>query len=157
MIIKVIAVSKIKEKYILEGIKEYTKRLSSYCSIIIKEVDAEKIKSSLTIDKIKDLEAEKIRAFISKDSFIVALDETGKQFNNLKLAEYFTNNIINSGISEINFIIGGANGLSKEIIDKSNLTLSLSKLTFPHQLARLILIEQIYRTFKILKNEPYHK
>lgn len=157
MIIKVIAVSKIKEPYIIEGINEYLKRLSGLCTLKIKEVEAQKIKPTVQLDQIKAIEAQKISQLIAKDSYTVALDENGKQFSSLKLAELIDFTITNSGKTEINFIIGGANGLSSEIINKADLVWSLSKLTFPHQLVRLILLEQLYRAFKINVNEPYHK
>lgn len=153
----VIAVSKIKEKYILEGIKEFQKRLSAYTKVIIKEVDAQKIKPSLTLEQIKDLEADKILNLISNNSYIIALDETGKQFTSVQLAKHIENNILNTGESDVTIIIGGANGLSDKIRTKANLSLSLSKLTFPHQLVRLFLVEQLYRAYKIINNEPYHK
>lgn len=153
----IIAVSKIKEKYILEGIKEFKKRLSAYTKIVIKEVDAQKIKPSLTLDQIKDLEADKILNLIPEYSYIIALDEIGKQFTSVQLAEHIDNKILNAGESEVTMIIGGANGLSDKIRNKANLVLSMSKLTFPHQLARLFLIEQLYRAYKIINNEPYHK
>jgi len=157
LIIKVIAVSKIKENYILKGIEEYTKRLKPYCKLKIKEVDAQKIKSSMPIEKIKDQEAEKISQYVSSETCLIALDEHGKQLNSLEFAETLKNITETTGKNEICFIIGGANGLSKGLLDKSDTVLALSKLTFPHQLARLILIEQLYRAFRIIKGEPYHK
>jgi 23S rRNA (pseudouridine1915-N3)-methyltransferase len=155
--ITIIAVAKIKEKYILKGMEEYIKRLTSYCTLQIKEVDAQKVKSSITIDKIKELEAEKLMQHVADHAYLIALDEHGKEYNSVELAQNFKNITELSGKSEICLLIGGANGLSADIIQKADLTLSLSKLTFPHQLVRLILLEQLYRAFKIIKNEPYHK
>lgn len=157
MIITIIAVSKIKENYIQEGINEYIKRLTSYCTLRIKEVDAQKVKPSMPIEKVKDLEAQKIQQNISSDACVIALDEKGKQLSSNQFADFLKNNLINSGKSEICFIIGGANGLSSEIIKQADYTCALSKMTFPHQLARLIALEQLYRGFKINSNEPYHK
>ena len=157
MIITVVAVSKIREKYIQEGINEYSKRLTSYCTLRIKEVDAQKVKPSMLIDKVKELEAQKIKQNISIDACVIALDEKGKQFNSYEFADFLLNNLINSGKSEICFIIGGSNGLSSDIIKQADYTCALSKMTFPHQLARLIVLEQIYRGFRINNNEPYHK
>lgn len=118
MIITIVAVSKIKEKYIQEGIDEYSKRLTSYCTLRIKEVDAQKVKQSMPIDKIKELEAQKIQQNISSDACVIALDEKGRQFNSNQFADFLMNNLINSGKSEICFIIGGANGLASELIKK---------------------------------------
>lgn len=157
LITTIIAVSRIKEKYILEGINEYIKRLTANCRISIKEVDSEKIKPSVPIKKIKDLEAAKIMQYIGIDSCIVALDENGNQFSSVEFAQFLKNNLINSGKQEVCFIIGGANGLSQKILEKADYTVSLSKLTFPHQMVRLIILEQLYRAFKIINNEPYHK
>lgn len=157
MNISIVTVSKIKEKYILEGINEYIKRLRPYCSIKIKEVDAQKVKSSVTLEKIKELEAEKLLQQTSTNSFKVALDERGKEYSSTELANYLENCLLSSGKSELCFIVGGANGLSKGLIKESDSSIALSRLTFPHQLVRLILLEQLYRAFKIIKNEPYHK
>lgn len=157
MITTIIAVSKIKEKYILDGIKEYTKRLTAYCSLKIKEVDSQKVKPSIPLEKVKELEAEKILQHVSDDSCLITLDENGKQFNSVELADFLQNKLINSGKPEICFVIGGANGLASSLIERSDYSLALSKLTFPHQLVRLILLEQLYRAFRIINNEPYHK
>lgn len=157
MIIKIVAVSNIKEKYIQEGIDEYLKRLNSYTTIKIKEVDAQKVKSSMPIERIKDLEADKIRQTITDKSYLIVLDEHGKQLTSEGLADYLKNSLLTSGKTQLDFVIGGANGLSESIIKQADYVWSLSKLTFPHQLVRLILLEQLYRSFRIMNNEPYHK
>lgn len=157
MLINIIAVARIKENYINEGIKEYLKRLSQYCSIKIKEVEAEKIKTSITIEKIQEIETEKLLKLSSENAYLIALDEKGKEFSSTELAEHIQNIPIKTGKSIIDIIIGGANGLSYDMLKKSGLILSLSKLTFTHQMIRMILLEQLYRSFKIINNEPYHK
>lgn len=157
LIITIIAVSKIKEKYIQEGIDEYIKRLSAYCTLKIKEVEAQKVKVSMPIEKVKELEAHKIQQNISSDACVIALDERGKQFTSCQFAEFINYSLINSGKSEICFLIGGANGLSADLLKQADYSCALSKMTFPHQLARLITLEQIYRGFRINNNEPYHK
>lgn len=159
MNITIIAVGKIKEKYIQEGIKEFSKRLSRYCFLNIIEVDDEKAPENLSpkdMEIIKAKEGEKILAKIPQNSFIISLEINGKQLSSEELSRKMEDLMI-SGINHISFIIGGSIGLSDEVIIRSNFRLSFSKMTFPHQLMRLILLEQIYRGFKIMKNEPYHK
>lgn len=157
MIINLIAIGKIKEEFFQKAIKEYLKRLSGYCKINIKEIDGLKSKSSMEIDKIKAKEAEKILEQVSEGSFVIALDQRGKHLNNYELAAFIKDSIINTGVQQLDIIIGGAFGLDENVIQRSNSLISLSKLTFTHQMVRIILLEQLYRTFKILNNEPYHK
>ena len=156
MNIKIIAVGKIKESYNKELIKEYEKRLSPFCGFSVVEVQAEPILDESLIEKYKHLEAERILQHIKDGAFIVTLEIKGKMFSSeefaLKIKE-----ISNSGISDLIFIIGGANGLHQKISDIASLKLSFSKMTFTHQMIRSILIEQIYRAFKINANEPYHR
>ena len=159
MNISIIAVGKIKEKYIQEGIKEFSKRLSRYCSLEIIEVDDEKAPENLSkkeMDIVKSKEGDKILAKIPQNSFIISLEIKGKELSSEELSKKMEDLMID-GINHITFIIGGSLGLSDEVINRSNYKLSFSKMTFPHQLMRLILLEQIYRGFKIMKNEPYHK
>ncbi|MFP4478380.1 MAG: 23S rRNA (pseudouridine(1915)-N(3))-methyltransferase RlmH [Candidatus Izemoplasmatales bacterium] len=158
MKIKLITVGKIKEKYLKNGIAEYEKRLSRYVQLEMIEVSDEKAPENLSekdIYIVKDKEAERILSKIDKE-YIIALDINGKQLDSVKLATTI-NDIFSYHSSDIAFIIGGSLGLSKQILDKANLRLSFSKLTFPHQLMKLILLEQIYRSFRIINNEPYHK
>lgn len=158
MKIKLITVGKIKEKYLKNGIAEYEKRLSRYVQLEMIEVSDEKAPENLSekdIYIVKDKEAERILSKIDKE-YIIALDISGKQLDSVKLATTI-NDIFSYHSSDIAFIIGGSLGLSKQILDKANLRLSFSKLTFPHQLMKLILLEQIYRSFRIINNEPYHK
>lgn len=159
MNIRIIAVGKIKEKYIQEGIKEYSKRLSKYCSLEIIEVDDEKAPENLSdkeIDIIKQKEGERILSKIPQDSYIISLEIQEKEISSEELSNKL-NNLMIEGSSNITFIIGGSLGLSDTVSSKSNFKLSFSKMTFPHQLMRMILLEQIYRSWRIIKNEPYHK
>ncbi|MDD2446894.1 MAG: 23S rRNA (pseudouridine(1915)-N(3))-methyltransferase RlmH [Tissierellia bacterium] len=159
MNIRIIAVGKIKEKYIQEGIKEYSKRLSKYCSLEIIEVDDEKAPENLSdkeIDIIKQKEGERILSKIPQNSYIISLEIQEKEISSEELSNKL-NNLMIEGSSNITFIIGGSLGLSDTVSSKSNFKLSFSKMTFPHQLMRMILLEQIYRSWRIIKNEPYHK
>ena len=149
--IKVITVGKIKEKYLVDAIKEYEKRLSKYTKLEIIEV------SDVDFDINKTLETEKnsILKYIDNKDYIITLDIEG---NNISSEEFASkmNDIFNHN-PNITFIIGGSYGLHKDIKNMSNYSLSFSKMTFPHQLFRVMLLEQIYRTFKINNNEAYHK
>jgi len=159
MNINVIAVGKIKEKYIQEGIDEFKKRLSRYCSLNVIEVNDEKAPESLSdkeMEIVKQKEGDRIMDKIPPNSFVVALAIEGKSLSSEEFSEKIQSLMID-GINNITFIIGGSLGLSKEVLNRSDLKLSFSKMTFPHQLMRLILLEQIYRAFKIMKGEPYHK
>lgn len=159
MNINIIAVGKIKEKYIQEGIKEFSKRLSRYCKLNIIEIEDEKAPESLSekdMEIVKTKEGEKILSKILPNSYIITLAIDGKQVTSEGLAEKFEDIMVN-GNNDITFIIGGSLGLSNEVIKKSNYKLSFSKMTFPHQLMRLILLEQVYRAWRIIKGEPYHK
>ena len=156
MNIKVITVGKIKEKYMQQALSEYEKRLAAYCSLSIIEIQAENIYDETLAQKYMETEADKILNNIKAGSFTVTLEISGKAFSSEDLAVELKR-ISNSGINEIIFIIGGANGLHKKISEKADLKLSFSKMTFTHQMIRLILLEQIYRSYKINLNEPYHR
>jgi len=159
MNIDILAVGKIKEKYLNEGIGEYSKRLSRYCSLNIIEVDDEKSPENLSdkeMEMIKAKEGEKLMSKIPSGAFVVALAIEGKQLSSEALSGKISD-IMVDGNSHIVFVIGGSLGLSGEILKRANLKLSFSKMTFPHQLMRMILLEQIYRSFRIMRNEPYHK
>ncbi|WP_250278117.1 23S rRNA (pseudouridine(1915)-N(3))-methyltransferase RlmH [[Clostridium] colinum] len=158
MKISIICVGKIKEKYFTMAIDEYSKRLSKYIKLNIIELPDEKAPENLSVadeENIKLKEGEKILKNI-KDEFVVALCIDGKEMDSVSLANFMQNNK-NKGISHICFVIGGSLGLHKNVVDRANFKLSFSKMTFPHQLMRVILLEQIYRAERILKNEPYHK
>lgn len=148
--IKIICLGNIKEKYLQEAIKEYTKRLNKYTKLEIIELKDEK-------DSTSGLKKEKenIMKHINSKDNIVLLDINGKQLTSEKFAEFINNELTN--YSSITFIIGSSNGVDDEIRNLTDKKISFSLLTFPHQLFRVILLEQIYRSFKILNNESYHK
>lgn len=158
MNINIICLGKLKEKYLLDGVNEYLKRISKYSNIKIIELSDEAIPenaSSKEIENIQKVEAEKIRKNIKPQDYNIALDLTGKELSSEEFADKIEDITI-KGFSTINFIIGGTTGLSRELVTNSNFVFSFSKLTFPHQLIRLFLTEQIFRAFKILNNEKYH-
>ena len=158
MNIKILAVGKIKEKYHNQAIAEFVKRLSSYCSLNIIEITPAKIiaESIDEYEKYKKEEATKILSNIKDESFVVTLEIEGKMLSSEMFAEKIKE-WTNSGMSEIVFVIGGANGLHSSVSQRADFKLSFSKMTFTHQIIRELLVEQIYRAFKILKNEPYHR
>ena len=156
MKIKIIALGKIKEKFLKDGIDEFLKRLTPYTSIEIIELQPIEIKDENLIEKALDQEAEKILANIKKDSYVITLEILGKQLSSEDFASKI-DEIIKNGISELVFIIGSSCGISPKVSQRANFKLSISKMTFLHKFARLLLVEQIYRAFKILKNETYHK
>lgn len=156
MNIKIVAVGKIKEQYLKDAINEYEKRLTSYCSFSIIEVKAEEIVDEGLNGKYKRIEAEKILQNISRDAYVITLEIEGKSLSSEKFAEKIEE-ISNAGYNEVIFIIGGANGLDKSVSERADYKLSFSKMTFTHQMIRLILTEQIYRAFKINNNEKYHR
>ncbi|QEK13481.1 23S rRNA (pseudouridine(1915)-N(3))-methyltransferase RlmH [Crassaminicella thermophila] len=159
MNITIIGVGKIKEKYLVSAINEYKKRLSRYCKLNIVEVSDEKAPENLSdkeMDNIKKVEGEKIFKHIKEGMYVIALDIKGKMLS----SEAFADKLQRLGVqgnSNIAFIIGGSLGLSKEILKRADFKLSFSPMTFPHQLMRVILLEQTYRGFRIMKGEPYHK
>ena len=156
MNIKIVAVGKIKEQYLKDAIKEYEKRLSPFCSFSVVEVAAEQINDDSLCEKYKELEADRILQQIKQGSFVITLEIQGKNFSSEDFA-FKLKEISNTGVNDIVFIIGGANGLHQKISNISSLKLSFSKMTFTHQMIRLLLIEQIYRAFKINNNEKYHR
>lgn len=154
-----LAVGKIKEKYLTQGIAEYAKRLGRYCKLDILEVPDEK-----TPDKASDAAEEQIRAVegarllkqIRDDAFVIALAIDGEMLDSVALSEKLARLAV-SGKSHLVFVIGGSLGLSAEVLRRADYKLSFSKMTFPHQLMRMILLEQLYRSYRIQMNEPYHK
>lgn len=159
MHISVIAVGKIKENYLKEGIAEYSKRLGRYCRFDITEVSAEKDPESLgkrEEDMVREKEGKGIIAHLSGGAHKIALCIDGRDMSSVQLSSYIQRLGVN-GVSGIQFVIGGSLGLSDEVVSKCDMKLSFSKMTFPHQLMRLILLEQVYRCFKIMNNETYHK
>ena len=156
MKIKIIALGKIKEKFLKEGIEEFLKRLTPYAAIEIIELQPVEIKDENLTEKALRQEGEKILSSIKNDSFVITLEIGGKQLSSEEFADKI-NEISNSGVSELVFIIGSSCGLAKTVSARANFKLSMSKMTFLHQFARLLLVEQIYRAFKIIKGETYHK
>lgn len=159
MNINIVAVGKIKEKYLKEAIEEYSKRLSRFCKLKITEVPDEPMSDRPNDSErtaVLKKEAEKITSAIGTTDVLVTLCVEGKQLSSEKFADFFANGTV-SGASTFTFVIGGSLGLSDEIKAKSKLRLSFSEMTFPHQLMRVILLEQVYRAFKINSNENYHK
>ncbi|MFV9510335.1 23S rRNA (pseudouridine(1915)-N(3))-methyltransferase RlmH [Tepidibacillus sp. LV47] len=159
MQIKIIVVGKLKEKYLRQGIQEYTKRLTPYAKVQIIEVPDEKAPENLSeaeMEQVKNKEGKRILAQIKPDDYVIALAIEGKMLSSEQLAEELDKLAIH-GKSSVVFVIGGSLGLGKEVYQRANTLLSFSKMTFPHQLIRLILLEQVYRAFKIIKGEPYHK
>ncbi|MDQ2087494.1 23S rRNA (pseudouridine(1915)-N(3))-methyltransferase RlmH [Herbivorax sp. ANBcel31] len=159
MKINIISVGKLKEKYLKEAVAEYSKRLSKFCQLDIIEVNDEKAPDKLSIveeEQVKKREAQRIMKKIKDKTLIIVLDIKGKKMDSESFANKL-NSFFISGKSNITFIIGGSLGIDDEIINLSDFRFSLSDLTFPHQLTRVILLEQIFRAFKILSNETYHK
>ena len=159
MKITVITVGKIKEKYLKDAIAEYSKRLSKYCKLEIVEVADEKTPdnaSEVVEDSIRSKEAERILKYVKDDAFVITLEIKGKQLTSEELADKIDKLGV-QGTSHIIFIIGGSIGLGQEVLQKSDYALSFSKMTFPHQLMRVILLEQVYRSYRIINGEPYHK
>ena len=159
MNITIIAVGKLKEKYLKEGVDEYSKRLLRYCKLEIIEVADEKAPENISLKEIEIIrrkEGESIKKHFKDGTFKVALCIEGGMMTSEELSGTLCGLGLR-GVSSIVFIIGGSLGLSPEVIDQCDLKLSFSRMTFPHQLMRLILLEQIYRSFKIANNETYHK
>lgn len=159
MNIRIICVGKIKEKYFIQGISEYLKRLTRYAKVEIIEVEDEKAPETLSPAEeviIKEREAARLSKYLRDGAAKIVLAIEGQSFSSEELAKKISQFGI-SGQSQIDFVIGGSLGLDQSIVRQADLLLSFSKFTFPHQLMRLILVEQIYRAFRIIKGEPYHK
>lgn len=159
MKITLLTVGKIKEKYLKDAIAEYSKRLSKYCKLEIIEVADEKTPdnaSKVVENVIRDKEGERLLKYVKDDAFVITLEIKGKMMTSEELAEKIDTLGIR-GVSHIMFIIGGSIGLGEDVIKRSDFALSFSKMTFPHQLMRVILLEQIYRSYRIISGEPYHK
>jgi 23S rRNA (pseudouridine1915-N3)-methyltransferase len=157
--ILIITVGKLKEKYLKQGIDEFVKRMSSYAKLEMIEVADEKAPEELSLaemDQVKQKEGERILNKIPQDTYVIALAIEGKMKSSEELAEDL-DKLATYGKSKIAFVIGGSLGLSDEVLRRANDKLSFSRMTFPHQLMRLILVEQIYRAFRINRGEPYHK
>lgn len=159
MKITIVCVGKIKEKFYRDALTEYTKRLSRYCSLTITEVADEKTKEQASETEcaiIKDREGERILKSIRDDGYVIALAIDGKTLDSVELSEKI-DKLGLSGKSNVYFVIGGSLGLSDAVMKRADYKLSFSRMTFPHQLMRVILLEQIYRSYRIINHEPYHK
>jgi len=157
-VIKFIAVGKLKEKYWKDAFQEYSKRLTKYSKVELIEIEEEKIsienESMMKISKEK--EGERILKKITSNDYVILFDVQGKEYDSVKLASKIQS-LIDQGKNNLCFVLGGSYGFSKEVYDRSQDKISMSKMTFPHQFARIMAIEQVYRAFKINNNEKYHK
>ncbi len=159
MKISVIAVGKIKEKYLKDAVTEYSKRLSRYCKLEIIEAADEKTPDHASVaveDAIRAKEGERLLKHIRDDMYVITLEIGGKMLTSEEFAEKIETLGV-QGKSSIAFVIGGSIGLGKEVLKRSDFALSFSKMTFPHQLMRVVLLEQVYRGYRIANGEPYHK
>ena len=159
MKITVLTVGKIKEKYLRDGIAEYAKRLGRYCKMEVIEVADEKTPdraSQAEELQIKNLAGERLRKYIKDGDYVIALAIDGKMLDSVELSEKVEKLGV-QGESSIVFVIGGSLGLSDEVLKRADFKLSFSRMTFPHQLMRMILLEQLYRAYRIMHGEPYHK
>ena len=156
--IRIISVGRIKEKYLKDGMDEYIKRLSKFTKLEMIELKDIPVPDKASLSEENEIKKEEGKEILSriKDDYVIALDLKGKMLDSVSFSKKIEE-INTSGKSKITFVIGGSLGLSKEVIDRSNYQLSFSPMTFPHQLFKLILLEQIYRAYKILNNETYHK
>lgn len=159
MRISVISVGKLKERYLKEGIGEYAKRLSRFCDLQLLEAEDEQAPESLSTiqeEQVKKKEAARILGKLKEGTFLIALDVKGEKMSSEGFADVLQK-CFTAGKSNITFVIGGSLGLDAGLVKKADLRLSFSDMTFPHQLTRLILLEQLYRAFKIINGETYHK
>lgn len=159
MKITIIAVGKLKEKYWKQAIAEYEKRLSAYTKVEIIEVPDEKAPENMSdkeIEQVKEKEGQRILAKVKPQSTVITLEIQGKMLSSEALAKEIDQRMT-QGASDFTFIIGGSNGLHQDVMNRSNFALSFSKMTFPHQMMRVVLLEQVYRAFKINRGEAYHK
>lgn len=154
--IKIIALGKIKEKFLKEGINEFLKRLTPYAQVTILELPALEIKDENLTEKVLLEEGEKILSNIKPLDYVITLEIEGKQLSSVDFADKIEK-LTNDGVQEIVFVIGSSCGIGKNVKARADFKLSISKMTFLHQFARLLLVEQIYRAFKIIKGETYHK
>ncbi|BGE81067.1 23S rRNA (pseudouridine(1915)-N(3))-methyltransferase RlmH [Staphylococcus petrasii] len=159
MKITILAVGKLKEKYWKQAIAEYEKRLGAYSKIEIIEVSDEKAPENMSdkeIEQVKEKEGQRLLAKIKPQATVITLEIQGKMLSSEGLAQELQQRMT-QGQSDFVFVIGGSNGLHEDVLKRSNYALSFSKMTFPHQMMRVVLIEQVYRAFKIMRGEAYHK
>ena len=159
MNIRILSVGKIKEKFFRDAIDEYKKRISRYCTLTLIQVDDEKTPDKAPAaleEQIRRTEGERLLKHLKESDYVIALAIQGKMQDSVELSNTLSS-LMNRGSSSITFVIGGSLGLSGQVLSRSDMLLSFSRMTFPHQLMQVILLEQIYRSFRIMKNEPYHK
>lgn len=159
MQIQIISVGRLKEKYLKDAVLEYTKRLSRFCRVEIVEVSEEKVPDTLSRaeqEQVRKKEADRIRGVLSKNTFVIVLDLQGDQPDSIEFSAKISTWML-QGKSHLTFILGGSIGLHRQLVKEADYNLCLSNMTFPHQLTRVILLEQIYRSFKIINGETYHK
>lgn len=159
MKITCVVVGKIKEKYFTDAIKEYSKRLSRYCKLEIVELADEKTPDGASAAEelaIREKEGERILKALKDDAYVIALAIEGKMLDSVELSRKIESLGV-GGVSHIAFVIGGSLGLAPAVMKRADYALSFSRMTFPHQLMRVVLLEQLYRSYRIMKNEPYHK
>lgn len=159
MNIQIISVGKVREKYLKLGIAEFEKRLQHYCKLKLTEVPDEQAPENLSdkdLENVKNREGERILKHIKETSYVIALDIQGIQMSSEQFSKAVAG-LSYQGKNQVTFVIGGSNGLSTDVLKRANEKLSFSNMTFPHQLMKLILLEQVYRGFKIQRREPYHK
>ena len=155
--IDIIAVGKLKERFWMDACNEYLKRLAPFASVNVKEVDDVSPDKAGTREKALELEEVGIRKKLTSNSFVVLLDQQGREHSSEQIAELVKTRLIESSIHHITFVIGGSDGLASSLLKEADERLSFGPITLPHNLARVVLLEQLYRAFKIIRNEPYHK
>ena len=159
MKITIVCVGKIKEKFYREALSEYAKRLSRYCKFEVMEVADEQTPDKASLaeeEQIKEKEATRILAKLKQDAYVCVLEITGNELSSVDFADWMER-VTTHGKSQICFVIGGSLGLHESVLKRADFSISFSRMTYPHQLMRVILSEQIYRAFRIINNEPYHK
>jgi 23S rRNA (pseudouridine1915-N3)-methyltransferase len=153
--IKIIALGKIKEKYLQEGIDEFLKRLTPYATVSVVEVQPVQVKDENLIERVLGEEGEKILSLIKPTDYLITMEIGGKELSSEEFADKISE-LTNSGVQEVVFVIGSSCGIGKNVSERADFKMSMSRMTFLHEFARLILVEQIYRAFKIIKGEKYH-
>ena len=159
MKIRLICIGKLKERFYSEAVAEFSNRLSRFCELEIVELPDERVAespSAAEIDRVKSIECGRIEGRLQQNEFVIALDPRGKQLSSEELSSTLQDCMLN-GHSRICFLIGGSHGLTEDLRRRADLVLSFSRMTFSHQIFRVMLLEQIYRAFKIASGEPYHK
>ena len=157
MTIKLLCVGKIREHYLHEALDEYLKRLRRYIPVEYVEIKAKKRGKKSPESEVKQQEGERLRKMLTPQEFVVALDEKGMHYSSVEFSQFISRCQVRGDIKTLTFVTGGATGLLEAFLSEADVVLSLSKMTFPHQLCRLILLEQLYRAYTIMAGESYHK